>query len=41
MRELISEKRLQGPELVVIGDGKVEIALGREMNACTVRRSLG
>ncbi len=36
MRELISEKHLAGLELVVIGDGKVEIGLGRELGACTL-----
>ena len=33
LRRLLREKNLTGPELVVIGDGKVEIALGREVGA--------
>ncbi len=36
LRRLISDSKLQGNELAVIGDGKVEIALGREMGAITL-----
>ena len=36
LRQLIGKKALKGPEVVVIGDGKVEIALGREVNALTI-----
>lgn len=36
LRSLIEEKGLRGPELVVFGDGKVEIALGREVGAITI-----
>ena len=33
LKKLISEKQLQGPEVVVIGDGKVEISLAKEVGA--------
>jgi phosphoglycolate phosphatase-like HAD superfamily hydrolase len=36
LRKLIDEKKFRGPEVVVIGDGKVEIALGREVGAITL-----
>jgi phosphoglycolate phosphatase-like HAD superfamily hydrolase len=36
LRKLISERHLEGSEIVVIGDGKVEIALGREVGALTL-----
>lgn len=36
LRKLVQEKNLKGPEVVVIGDGKVEIALGREVGAITI-----
>lgn len=36
LRKLVSENNLAGPEVVVIGDGKVEIALGREVGALTL-----
>lgn len=36
LRRLIGDFRLQGNELAVIGDGKVEIALGREVGAITL-----
>lgn len=36
LRKLIDEKRLSGSEVIVIGDGKVEIALGREVGALTL-----
>lgn len=36
LRKLIEENKLQGLEVVVIGDGKVEIALGREVGAKTL-----
>lgn len=36
LRKLVEDKRLKGPEVVVIGDGKVEIALGREVGAITL-----
>lgn len=36
LRKLIAEHNLKGPEVVVIGDGKVEIALGREAGAITL-----
>ena len=36
LRRLLVEKNLTGPELAVIGDGKVEIALGREAGALTI-----
>ena len=35
-RRLLVEKNLTGPELAVLGDGKVEIALGREAGALTI-----
>jgi len=36
LRRLIEEHGLRGPEVVVIGDGKVEIALGRAVGARTL-----
>ena len=36
LRTLIEDYRLKGEELAVIGDGKVEIALGREVGAVTL-----
>jgi len=36
LRKLVDVNKLQGPELVVIGDGRVEIALGREVGAATL-----
>lgn len=36
LRKLIEEKGLKGPEVLVIGDGKVEIALGREVGAVAI-----
>ena len=36
LRRLIGKKNLTGAELAVIGDGKVEIALGREAGAVTI-----
>ena len=36
LRRLVEENGLKGPEVVVIGDGKVEIALGREVGAITL-----
>lgn len=36
LRQLMSEKGLRGQELLVIGDGKVEIALGVEVGAITL-----
>lgn len=36
LRRLIEENGLKGPEVVVMGDGKVEIALGREVGAITL-----
>lgn len=36
LRRLIEDKKLMGPEVTVIGDGKVEIALGREVGAVTL-----
>ena len=36
LRRLIEEKGLKGDELLVVGDGKVEIALGREVGAVTI-----
>ncbi len=36
LRRLIAENSLRGIEVVVIGDGKVEIALGREMGTVTL-----
>ena len=36
LRRLIEENRLKGAEVVVVGDGKVEIALGREVGAITM-----
>ena len=34
--KLITEKKLHGSELIVIGDGRVEIALGRGTGALTL-----
>lgn len=36
LKRLVQGSSLKGPELVVIGDGKVEIVLGREAGALTV-----
>jgi phosphoglycolate phosphatase-like HAD superfamily hydrolase len=36
LRRLIEDHKLKGPEVVVIGDGKVEIALGRQVGAITL-----
>ena len=36
LRKLIEGRGLAGPEVAVIGDGKVEIALGREVGAVTL-----
>jgi len=36
LRKLMEENKLKGEELVVIGDGRVEIALGREAGALTL-----
>ena len=36
LRSLITEKGLAGPSVLVVGDGKVEIALGRAMGAYTL-----
>jgi phosphoglycolate phosphatase-like HAD superfamily hydrolase len=36
LRKLVEDNRLAGPEVVVIGDGRVEIALGREVGAITL-----
>ena len=36
LRRLVTENKLHGQEVVVIGDGKVEIALGREVGAITL-----
>ena len=36
LRKLVQENRLEGLEVAVIGDGKVEIALGREVGAITL-----
>jgi phosphoglycolate phosphatase-like HAD superfamily hydrolase len=36
LKRLINDYGLRGPEVVVIGDGKVEIALGREVGAVTI-----
>lgn len=36
LRKLVEENKLQGNEMVVIGDGKVEIELGREVGALTL-----
>lgn len=36
LRRLVEDNGLMGPEVVVIGDGKVEIALGREVGAITL-----
>jgi len=36
LRNLIEDKGLKGPEVLVIGDGKVEIMLGREVGAVTI-----
>lgn len=36
LRRLLEDARLSGPEVVVIGDGRVEIALGRERGTITL-----
>ena len=36
LRKLMEDNGLKGPEVVVIGDGKVEIALGREAGTLTL-----
>ncbi|HOJ11095.1 MAG TPA: HAD family hydrolase [Clostridiales bacterium] len=36
LRKLVEDNRLHGTELAVIGDGKVEIALGNEVGAVTL-----
>jgi len=36
LKRLIEENKLNGSEVVVIGDGKVEIALGKEVGAITI-----
>lgn len=36
LRKLIYDHKLSGQEVMVVGDGKVEIALGREMGAITL-----
>ena len=36
LKRLVEDYRLSGPEVVVIGDGKVEIALGRQVGALTL-----
>ena len=36
LRMLVEQNRLKGPEVAVIGDGKVEIALGREVGTITL-----
>ena len=36
LRELVNDNKLHGSELIVIGDGKVEISLGREVGAITL-----
>jgi phosphoglycolate phosphatase-like HAD superfamily hydrolase len=36
LRRLVEENELKGSEVIVIGDGKVEIALGREVGALTL-----
>jgi phosphoglycolate phosphatase-like HAD superfamily hydrolase len=36
LKRLINDYGLKGPEVVVFGDGKVEIALGREVGAVTI-----
>ena len=36
LRRLVDDHGLAGPEVVVIGDGKVEIALGRQVGAVTL-----
>jgi phosphoglycolate phosphatase-like HAD superfamily hydrolase len=36
LRKLVADAHLAGPEVVVIGDGKVEIALGREAGTITL-----
>jgi phosphoglycolate phosphatase-like HAD superfamily hydrolase len=36
LRKLVYENKLEGLEVVVIGDGKIEIALGREVGAITL-----
>jgi len=36
LRRLVEDKKLMGPEVIVVGDGKVEITLGREVGAITL-----
>ena len=36
LRKLFAENSLQGPEVAVIGDGRVEIALGRQAGTMTI-----
>jgi len=36
LRRLVQDAGLHGPEIAVIGDGRVEIALGREVGAITL-----
>ncbi|HNQ35669.1 MAG TPA: hypothetical protein PKN80_06345 [bacterium] len=36
LRQLIQERGFKGPEVLVVGDGRVEIALGREVGALTL-----
>lgn len=36
LRQLVRDAGLQGAEIAVIGDGRVEIALGREVGAVTL-----
>jgi phosphoglycolate phosphatase-like HAD superfamily hydrolase len=36
LRRLVTEAGLQGPEVAVVGDGRVEIALAREVGALTL-----
>jgi phosphoglycolate phosphatase-like HAD superfamily hydrolase len=36
LRKLVQENNLKGQEVIVIGDGKVEIALGKEVGAITL-----
>lgn len=36
LRKLLQDEGLQGPEVLVIGDGRVEITLGREAGALTL-----
>lgn len=36
LKKLVAQHHLEGPEVIVIGDGKVEIALGRAVGAITL-----